>query len=125
YSAEPRPKPAAPASTHGFIVPALTPPTTSTRIPAGSTVRCARSTDGELASAGNSLSACPPAATALSPSVGVAYPGRDARPAAAVALMTLVSVLGDTISRPPAIRTASTSRTVSTVPAPTRTPAPC
>src|SRR5882757_723806 len=72
YSAEPIPKPDAPASAHGLKLAALMPPTTKMGMDAGITASCARSTAGVAASAGNSLRACAPASMAANASVAVA-----------------------------------------------------
>src|SRR4051794_12775710 len=74
-----------------------------------------------MTSAGKSLRAAAPALSAAKPSVGVATPGRQARPAALAARTTSGSPCGMTTSRPPASCSLRTSAGSSTVPAPTTT----
>ena len=124
YSAEPRPKPAAPAARHGAMPSAVMPPTGRMWAAGGSTARIAFSTAGLAASAGNSLSAWAPAASAAKASVGVAMPGSETRPAATLAAITLWSALGEMIIVPPASPTRPTSACASTVPAPTTARSP-
>ncbi len=101
------------------MVSGVTPPTTNTGALGGKTAFIAFSTAGDAASAGNSFSPSAPAARAAKASPGVNMPGRLTRPRALAAAITAASVLGETISLPPASATASTASTVSTVPAPT------
>src|SRR5215831_10252136 len=75
YSDDPRPNPAAPAATYSVMASGVMPPTGKNRVAGGNTLRNARSTFGVSISAGNSLSASAPWASAANPSVGVAIPG--------------------------------------------------
>src|SRR5262245_48000065 len=82
YSDDPRPNPAAPAARYSLMASGVMPPTGKKRVAGGNTLRNARSTFGASSSAGNSLSASAPWASAANPSVGVAIPGIHANPAA-------------------------------------------
>src|SRR5690606_28827811 len=105
YSAEPSPRPAAPAASQAGTAETSTPPTASTGTSEGSTACNALSMRGPATSAGNSLSACAPAARAPNASPGVMNPGSDSRPACTVRAMTSGLLFGETIRRPPASRT--------------------
>ena len=94
------------------------PPTGNISVSGGVMARSALTTCGEISSAGNNLIALAPASRAASTSVGLSAPGIERRPHRRVARMTLGSVLGETIRRPPASATSETSLAVSTVPAP-------
>ena len=88
YSAEPRPKPFAPATRYAAMLSGVIPPTGSNHTSAGSTARHALTIVGGSASAGNILSASAPAASAPNASVGVATPGTHSRPCALAARIT-------------------------------------
>ena len=106
------------------MLPGADPPTTSSGTSLGSTARCPFTTAGEAPSAGNSFSPVAPARSASNASEGVKKPGRETRPAAAVASMTGGKVLGETMTRPPTSRALATSSAVSTVPAPIKALSP-
>ena len=95
------------------------PPTASRRVPFGRTARMALTPAGEAISAGNSFSASAPASSASKASDTVKKPGSDSRPFDLLARITSISVLGETITVPPASATRSTSLVFRTVPAPT------
>ena len=122
YSADPIPKPLAPAARQGAMLSGVMPPTGNTSVPTGSTASMALSTAGDAASAGNSLSPWAPATSAANASVGVAMPGRQTRPRRTASRTTSGLKLGDTISSPPAACTSRTWAASRTVPAPTSAP---
>ncbi len=113
------PAPAAPAARQAARLPGVMPPTGHRPVPGGSTEAKAFRPAGPITSAGNSLSACAPAARAAKASVGVATPGIASMPSSRARAITAESRFGATISRPPARFTASTSATDSIVPPPT------
>ena len=93
----------------------FTPPTGTTGISFGNTADQLLITAGPIISAGNALMASAPALIAANASVGVATPGADTKSSCLVALMTSVSIFGDTIKRPPAAATDPNNQTGSLV----------
>ncbi|KAH0445294.1 hypothetical protein KCU90_g486, partial [Aureobasidium melanogenum] len=119
YSAEPRPKPFAPALKNGPMLSGVIPPTGTSGTCAAITARHAFTTWQPSCSAGNIFSTSAPFFSARKASFGVATPGAHAMPCAFAALTTSGSLCGITISSPPADLTSVTKPGCSTVPAPT------
>jgi branched-chain amino acid transport system permease protein len=79
-SAEPMPKPLAPAVRKAGMLSGEMPPTGKTSVSAGSTARRALSTGGVIISAGNIFNPLAPAARAAKASLAVMTPGRQTMP---------------------------------------------
>src|SRR5687767_895812 len=97
------------------------PPIGRMRVACGRMLRIDFNTAGVSSAAGKSLSASAPFASAANASVGVATPGKHARPACFAARTTSGSPCGMTIIRPPTFTTSATWAGAVTVPAPIRT----
>ncbi|ABA50914.1 hypothetical protein BURPS1710b_3486 [Burkholderia pseudomallei 1710b] len=119
YSAEPRPKPLAPAARYGPMFSGVIPPTGTSGTRASITARHAFTAGVPSCSAGNIFSTSAPFASAANASVGVATPGAHPMPSVFARRTTSPSACGITISSPPARTTSSTCPARSTVPAPT------
>ena len=97
YSDEPMPNPCTTLPRQSSMVSAETPPTTSRRVPFGSTAAMALATFGVTSSPGKSLTACAPASSAAKASVGVRQPGSETIPRSRVRRMTSALQLGETM----------------------------
>src|SRR6185503_20522542 len=99
------------------IVSGATPPVGTSNVSLGRTARHALTATGGSSSPGNIFSPSAPAASAAKASVGVATPGKAISPRALAAAITGAVQLGAMISLAPVAATASTSASISTVPA--------
>mmetsp|Transcript_159368 Transcript_159368/g.290711 ORF Transcript_159368/g.290711 Transcript_159368/m.290711 type:complete len:367 (+) Transcript_159368:275-1375(+) len=117
------PKPSTPAAQYSCKFSGVTPPVGISNESFGSTARQAFRILGGSCSPGKAFTASAPKRSAAKASVGVAHPGMLRRPSSLVLLMTDSSMLGLTMSMPPASATLCTSSATSTVPAPTTTSA--